>query len=39
VKGARVQVYGFLTKVDKHILSKDEYGLNPIEAWEVADCE
>ncbi len=39
VKGARVQVYGFLTKVDKHILSKDEYGLNPIEAWEVADCQ
>jgi hypothetical protein len=38
VKGAQVQVYGFLTKVDKHILSKDEYGLNPIEAWEVADC-
>ncbi len=39
VKGARVQVYGFLTKVDKHILSKDEYGLNPIEAWEVIDCQ
>ncbi len=39
VKGAQVQVYGFLTKVDKHILSKDEYGLNPIEAWEVTDCQ
>ncbi len=39
VKGAQVQVYGFLTKVGKHILSKDEYGLNPIEAWEVADCQ
>jgi hypothetical protein len=39
VKGARVQVYGFLTKVDKHILSKDEYGLSPLEGWEVADCE
>jgi len=22
--------------VDKHLLSKDEYGLNPIEAWEIA---
>jgi hypothetical protein len=39
VKGARVQVYGFLTKVDKHILTKDEYGLSPIEAWEVTDCQ
>jgi len=38
VKGARLQVYGFLTKVDKHILSKDEYGLNPVEAWEITGC-
>ncbi len=38
VKGAQVQVYGFLTKVDKHLLSKDEYGLNPIEAWEITGC-
>ncbi len=35
VKGARVQVYGFLTKVSRHLLSKDEYGLNPVEAWET----
>ena len=35
VKGVRVQVYGFLAKVDRHLLSKDEYGLNPIEAWET----
>jgi hypothetical protein len=39
VKGARVRVYGFFTKVDRHILSKDEYGLNPIEAWAMAGDE
>jgi hypothetical protein len=39
VKGARVQVYGFLAKVERHFLTKDEYGLNPLEAWEVADCQ
>jgi hypothetical protein len=39
VKGARVHVYGFLTKVDRHFLTKDEYGLSPLEAWEVTDCQ
>jgi hypothetical protein len=39
VKGAQVQVYGFLVKVDKHLFSKDEYGLNPLEAWEIIDSQ
>ena len=35
VKGNSVRIYGFLERVDKHWFSKNEYGINPVEAWEI----
>ena len=39
VQGSDVRMYGFLTKLEKNLLAKNKYALDPVEGWEIAGRE